>query len=231
MNGRNDWLRFRPIDAWPGALRSDSSRVYSDFSATWTSTKDLLQREVAHLCGDHTGGWWWPVVLQIAVPEGAIRQDGQLVKNRRVPDHPGVIVTFDAEHGPLRFSTDRFKSRGARDSLHGWQHNVRAIALALGALRKVDRYGLGQGSEQYVGFQALGAGNPMPAGKMTRAEAIRLVSEHLGWHSETCTGDELSAFHEVFRSAAKRLHPDVGGDPDLFALLTAARDVLTEGIS
>lgn len=34
-----------------------------------------------------------------------------------------------------------------------WQHNVRSIALGLGSLRAVDRYGISSRGEQYAGFR------------------------------------------------------------------------------
>lgn len=42
------------------------------------------------------------------------------------------------------------------DTFSYWKDNVRAVALALEALRKIDRYGVRTGS-QYAGFKALPA--------------------------------------------------------------------------
>lgn len=222
-------LIYRPIDTWPGQLTAE--RQHSQFSASWSDTKLLLDREVSFLCGDRRQQWHHPVIIQLAVPESAIRQDGQMRQGAKGPEHPGVIVTIpDATAGSLRFSCDRFIDSyrlelGTRDA---WQHNVRAIALGLEALRKVERYGLGRGTEQYVGFQALGSGTPMPAAPespLTVDQAIALLHEHatpgIDWD-----WDDPAAVGVAYRSAAKAHHPDAGGDPALFRRLTEARDLL-----
>lgn len=72
------------------------------------------------------------------------------------PDASGYDSTADfqavmatREHGRAVFATDQYEK---------WEHNVRAIALTLEALRAVDRYGATQG-RQYAGFmQQLTAG-------------------------------------------------------------------------
>jgi len=112
-----------------------------------------------------------------------------------------------------------------------WQDNVRAIALGLEALRKVDRYGIVQSAEQYRGWQALPPGSPMPAAKMTIEDAARLLADaapSLGYESGDLldSGAADGAIPRCYREAAKRLHPDVGGDPELFKRLTEARDLL-----
>lgn len=222
-------LTYRPIDEWPGKLTVN--RTASPFEAGWASTIELLEREVAHLTGVDARHHHAEAVIQLAVPEGAIRQDGQLAKGRSAPDHPGVILNVESPtKGPLRFSCDRFQPRGYRGSLDGWQVNLRAIALGLEALRKVERYGLGTGAEQYTGFQALPPGTPMPPAKMTVEEAAR-------WLVEQAHGDPDGALVSVvladrdyattlYRRLAKTMHPDNGGDPGLFRKLAEAREVL-----
>jgi len=100
----------------------------SPFSATWSTTLDLLDREIWFL-----GGRKW--VLQIDVPERWINRDGTLSARAAVAT-PAVRVSFGSDHGPLTYGCDR-----RRTKLTG-QDNVRAIALSLEALRKVDRYGV-----------------------------------------------------------------------------------------
>src|SRR5690606_32320419 len=134
------------------------------------------------------------VVVQLAISERDCRLDGWIRADAK-PTHPGVIVSLDSRHGPLRYSTDVF-SRGSfwrgggsgYVTIPGWQCNVRAVALGLEALRKIDRYVIAQGGEQYRGWQALPPGTPMPAASMTVEQAARLLID-LGEVDDAPPGD------------------------------------------
>lgn len=220
---------MRPLDVWPGTLRADEDRTPSMFTASWEDTQSLLKREVVHLVGDEDA----TAVLQLAVRDRDLRQDGDDFKaGARGPDHPGVVLNVDTHRGPLRFSTDMHTDRGYRGYLPGWQSNVRAIALGLEALRKVDRYGLGAGGEQYVGWTAIGSGIPLGAvTEMTRDEAARILLDaaHFPITERTLMAvmsdpDERAS---AYRVAAKQMHPDKpGGSEDAMKLVTQARRIL-----
>lgn len=210
-------LVARPIDQWPGQLTPDSRRQFHRFDAGWTDTVELLKREANQLGARE-------IVLQLDITERMCRNDGWIRADAK-PGHPGVIVSLDAKVGPLRFSTDRFKGGGYYRDLSAWQANVRAIALGLEALRKVDRYGIGTGAEQYQGWRAIGAGTPMPAAAMTLEEAARLIYPDDPEWLDVATPDDIR--HE-YRHQSKTHHPDHGGDPDTFRRLTEARDLLLE---
>lgn len=214
-------LTYRPIPegGWPGELRTDARRVRSPYSAGWRSTLDLLETQVDQLASK--GRFRTNAVLQLAVPEHAIRQDGQIRSGAKRPEHPGVILSFEDRDGtPYQFYTDKYE-RG----VDGWQHNVRAIAVGIEALRKIERTGLNTGTEQYRGFQALGSGIEMgPASAMTVDEAVRVMHDAApGAHWEW---DEPTQVKAAYRVASKGMHPDAGGDPAAFRRLTEARDVL-----
>lgn len=195
-------LRFRPLDSWPRERRSSHDR--SPFSATWISTVELLERELTQL-GASNG------VILVDCSELDIRLDGTYPKADARVGYPGVVVAFDSTHGPLKYVADRFRA---------WQDNVRAIALGLEALRKVDRYGITSRGEQYTGWAALPAGEG--SGPSTFAEAVAFVAEHSGSTEEQVTASPRTAW----LVAAKRLHPDQGGDADLFRQLQRARELL-----
>lgn len=133
-------IRCRPITSFPAEFQR--RRQSSQFSAGWTSTMNLLERELGRLGARDA-------VIELAVAEGELRIDGWPYADAR-PTHPGVIISFDSKHGPLRYGTDTFPH---------WQENVRAIALGLEALRKFDRYGIGKRGEQYQGWRQLSAGD------------------------------------------------------------------------
>lgn len=174
-------------------------------------TLQLLERELKALgCRDEA-------VLQVAVRERDIRLDGGIRADAK-PEHPGVILNFKSRHGELSYACDTFRT---------WQSNLRAIAKGLEALRLVDRYGVGNGA-QYTGYRALGAGTPMPvAPKMSVEQAARFIADHC---STPATAEAIAAggkaFELSYRAAAKRLHPDAGGDAAAFQCLQEAKRVI-----
>lgn len=183
-------MRFeiQPIGNWTDATTDDRRR--SQFRAAWSDTLELLRTEVYYLGAEL-------VVLQIDVTAGDLRRDGMLRANARV-GFPGVRVSFNSVYGPLTYSTDRFDD---------WQDNIRAIALALKALRAVDRYGVNKRGEQYTGWLAIEAGPNMD---VTAAEA--LIRKHGG--------------DGGIPAALKATHPDLGGNRDDFDAVQIARAVL-----
>jgi hypothetical protein len=215
-------LVYRPIVAWPGQLTAE--RKASPFRADWQDTLRLLDHELEQLGADEA-------VVQLAVPEGAIRLDGSLRTDRKPPAHPGVILSFEAaEFGPLQYATDVYEPPGWRSQDTGWRQNLRAIALGLEALRKVDRYGISRRGEQYAGWKQLGAGTPMPAGAMTVEQAADFIAGVSMAPDDPTLRPSLirnaEARANVYRRAAKRLHPDAGGDTELFRRLQEAKAVL-----
>ncbi len=148
----------------------------------------------------------------------------------------GVILSFSSKHGPLRYLCDTYSQRAwARNGLPPWQSNVRAIALGLEALRTVDRHGIASDGEQYRGFTALPpAREAGPA--MTVEDAARFVAEHgapslleFGGWMNLASPLYSAELDRAYRGAAKRLHPDAGGDAAMFRRLTEAVELLRRG--
>jgi len=129
-------ITFRPIDVWPG--EQTGWRRRAPFGAAWLTTIHLLERELTQLEATN-------VVFQVALYEGQLRIDGKPKASARA-SHPGVVLAFDSKYGPLKYAVDTFDS---------FPDNVRAIALAMEALRKVDRYGVTKRGEQYTGWRAI----------------------------------------------------------------------------
>ena len=176
-------VTFRPLE------RDDfgqSSGWKRPFNSTYAQTLSLLDDELRHLGVDS-------LIIQLAVGEDEIRLDG-MPRARAHVRHPGVAISFELpEVGAVRYATNRFGH---------WHDNLRAIALGLEALRKVDRYGITDRKEQYRGFRALPAG-----GDQERAQR----------------GRKLIAEHGSVRNAERATHPDAGGDADDFAAVQAAK--------
>lgn len=177
-------VRFRPLerDDFTGPSGYSTTR----FDSTYAQTMTLLERELGMLEATD-------IVIQVALREDQIRLDGW-PRSGSAPAHPGVKLGFTSKHGPLVYRTNAFRK---------WHANLRAIALGLEALRKVDRYGITKRGEQYTGWKALPAG-----GNQQRAQR----------------GRQLIAEHGSVRAAQRATHPDVGGDADDFAAIQAAVD-------
>lgn len=211
-------VRFHPLPVWPyPATPAYSRRGRWTFKASWQSTLSLLDRELHQLGASD-------VVIECGLRPHEIRGDGWPRSNANQPQHPGCALHFDTRNlGHLRYATDVHEF---------WQHNIRAIALGLEALRKVDRYGITSGGEQYRGFGELPPGTlAMPAAKkMTIEEAARFIAEHAtddgGWQRFDSDDVDGPWLKDAYRLAAKRLHPDNGGDPALFQQLQDAKRLL-----
>jgi hypothetical protein len=193
---------FRPIDKWPGELTR--GRRSSPFRTSWGRTLDLLDRELGFLQARN-------VVFQVAMQESDIRLDGR-PRARAVASHPGVIIAFDSRYGPLKYATDVFWH---------WEDNVRAIALGLEALRKVDRYGITKRGEQYTGWKQISQ----------HAGAIfATADEAADWMVDQLAQRGIEAdfqFEDAYRLLARRLHPDTpGGSHDQFVKLQQAKELI-----
>ncbi|KKN74460.1 hypothetical protein LCGC14_0390800 [marine sediment metagenome] len=185
---------FRPIDNWPGE-RNRRPRS-SAFRTKYNQTLELLDKELLMLGVRQ-------VVIQIDLPESKIRFDG-LPRSGARPDYQGVILRFESKYGHLRYATDVFDF---------WQDNLRAIALGLEALRKVDRYGITKRGEQYTGWKQLPAAG---------VGDIHAAAAFLARYSNLTPLDILKdkeVYRQAYRASALKLHPDKGGNVENFTLL------------
>ncbi|MGH3521970.1 MAG: hypothetical protein ACRDU4_03860, partial [Mycobacterium sp.] len=188
---------------WP---YPDTTRERSPFTASWPKTRDALLREA-----DHLGAG--VVVIELDCSRRHLRADGELRADGRL--HTGRIrVSMDTRHGALRYAVDRYDDAGL-----SWQANLRAVVLTLEALRAVERYGAVRDGQQYQGFRAI---ESSPAGRGGFANA----DEALGWMREQVPEVGAAEARYVYKTAARKLHPDVGGSPELWERLDAARQLL-----
>lgn len=212
-------LDVRPLTTWPGVL--STSRTRASFSAGLTATLETLTRELNALGARHP-------VLEVAIPADQFRIDGRPRANAR-ETHPGVVLSLPTTNvGALRYATDTFDR---------WQDNLRAIALGLEALRKVDRYGITKRGEQYAGFKALpsGGATPMPAAaaeQITVDQAAHLLKSMAdsdrGYFDYDLLIDSEELRGRAFRRAATRHHPDAGGDRATWDRLEQAKHILDQ---
>lgn len=191
--------KFVPLDTRTYASKA---RKRSQFDSPYSQTLQLLERELKHLQATH-------VVIQADVEPSQVRNDG-LLRSGTTPRSPAIVLSFSSKYGDLSYPCDTFTA---------WQDNLRAIALSLECLRKVDRYGVTRKAEQYQGWAKL----PPPkqsesSGLMTVAKARELFG---------LTGNVSPVqLREIYRSLAKIHHPDVGGSEALFKQISEAYEVL-----
>jgi hypothetical protein len=198
-------VQFGPFDGPPPPAQG----IPAQFEASWSATVELLARELRELGAEQ-------IVIELAdVSDSDFRIDGLPRSNARIGDP--VRVSFNSRYGPLRYETGRFTRRYYRSSLDGWQCNIRAIALGLEALRKVDRYGITKRGEQYTGWKQLPASTDPADAIQTREQAWAVIAEHAPGIQEVA---------RATRRAAMATHPDRGGDEAEFRKVQRAREVL-----
>lgn len=207
--------QIEPMASWSYPETKTGARKRSTFGASWSSTLDLLDRELHYL--DVTGA----VAVRVVGAPTDVRRDGMLRATARL-QHPGVAVSFHSRrHGALTYPCDTFVAGSG--PLVDWQANVRAIALGLEALRKVERYGIASRGEQYAGWRAITAG---PSERPSFASA----AEARQWLRDLVATDVAVNDASLLRLGAREAHPDRnGGKRDLWDLYDAARKMLEGG--
>lgn len=232
MNDYPTGMTLRPIHQWPGELTK--SRRASAFSAKLSDTLELLRRELRML--EPNSRYYPKTVLQIAMEEKDFRNDG-MPRAQAKAAHPGVILTIYPNtkgEAELTFPCDTFLT---------WQDNLRAIALTLEALRKINRYGVSQSGQQYRGWRAIGSGSestvPADMGPLFAAEFLWGLAE------PNSTNDPLRGFpldrmradnevaKRIYRAARKNSHPDRnnGNSDNFLRAETAAKVLRANGVN
>lgn len=207
--------RFVPLVAgrWPGKQTASYARRRAAFRVGYAQRLEALDAELAKLGAKD-------IIIEAEFEAREIRNDGWPRSTAR-PKGPAIIVSFKSDKGPLSFPCDTYT---------GWEDNLYAIALALEALRAVDRYGVTRQAEQYRGWAQL----PPPAAERKAFADRAAAAEWLWVVSGTnyrpdlllAGGDPLAA---AYRMAAKKLHPDSGGTTAEFQKLQDAMRLIDQG--
>lgn len=209
---RDMGVQFGPFDGPPPPAQG----IPAQFEASWSATVELLARELRELGAEQ-------IVIELAdVTDSDFRIDGLPRSNARIGDP--VRVSFNSRYGPLRYETGRFTRRYYRSSLDGWQCNIRAVALGLEALRKVDRYGITKRGEQYTGWKQLPVSTDPADAIQSEHVARRIILSAAGVQEED--HDAAYDMEALAKRAVKAVHPDRGGDETEFRKVQRAREVL-----
>lgn len=202
-------IRFKPLGVWPRAETLPRKRA--PFKSNYNGTLQLLEKELRHLGADDAE-------LQVEMKLSDIAIHGWPKANARATG-PRVILSFTANRlagAPVRvFPCDAF--------LH-WEGNLRAIALALEALRKVDRYGVTTTGEQYAGFKQIAPTSS------TTLSAEGAAIELFNFSSVSTKGvlADAAIAKDAVRIAVAKTHPDKwDGDRSKYDRVDAARSVLS----
>jgi hypothetical protein len=122
---------------------------------------------------------------------------------------PGVAIYFTLKGRPVVMAQDAFDTVGV---------NLRSLTLAVDAMRALERHGGGtMMGKAFDGFAAL----PPPAGSKPKRPWWEVL--HFALDAE---GRQFLSVDEVnarFRTLAKKLHPDAGGEDAVMAELNTAR--------
>lgn len=196
--------RFRPLDR-PAKLPMERAR----FDSKYQQTLDLLETELRHL-GAHS------ITILAGYRLEQIRNDGWPRGSASQPAHPATEVHFTSRKKQLAFKCHRFSR---------FEDNLRAIALSLEALRKVDRYGVSDQAQQYSGWAQL----PAAGESDSLQKAVTLIVSLAGeGHSRERVLAEAGAATAAYRAAAKLVHPDTnpGAPRSGWDALQAAKEQL-----
>ena len=175
----------------PARFRVGRKNRYSRGSqgATISAARDNLFNELNLMGVDD-----WDVVLSTNLKT---RRDGLPAGNQREPDDPGVAVYFWLDGEQRCFPCDRWDR--VADNIH-------AIALSIGALRGLERWGAKHMVDAaFRGFKALPAG---PQWWQT-----------LGLETDDCSLEEI---RRAYRAKALSAHPDQGGSHEEMVRLQEA---------
>lgn len=199
-------ITYRPLTLW--TWPKTEYRTRSPFRQSFSDSLARLRFEVGKLAANGNA------VLQIDVAPEQFRRDGQVYANA-IWHSPRVVLTLDSKYGPLTFPCDRFDH---------WHDNVRALALGLEALRKVDRYGITRRGEQFTGWRALPS---FTAPSMSADAAASVLASNSSFEPDDVLQDTEAAKIAI-REARAATHPDVNdGARDDWDYVETARAVLS----
>jgi hypothetical protein len=196
-------ILFRPLESYPGVKSSTRS---SPFKANYRQTLMLLDDELRHLDARNC-------VLSIDIAPEHWRRDG-MPREDKAAKSPAVVLSFETKKlGAIQYPCCSFTA---------WRDNVRAIALALEALRKIDRYGVTSNGEQYRGWQRLEG----PAPGQTPQQAASVIVIHWAGGSVNDVLNSKDTYLRAVKQARVNTHPDRRGDDQAFKAVQAAAEIL-----
>lgn len=222
-------ITWRPLTAWPAGRpltpahqREDAkfksatkwesngmggSRPVPGRRTSLSTTLSDLDRELDQIDAKS-------VVVQLDITERELRNDGG-IRSNATAESPPVVLNFTRKGVPYVFACDHFNR---------WQDNLRAIALGLEGLRRLERYHIAQSGDQYRGWQALPSSTTTAFNVHQAANYLARMSANPS--AEPAILQEIEVARKAYRLAAANTHPDRGGSTGNFQLTQEAKRVL-----
>lgn len=192
------WPRTRDCDKQDSKYRFKKSRGYGNGSSFWTfaEARDALVTELERLGARNA----------VLSSNYELRLDGLPRGGARTPFDTGIAIYFVLKGKQMVMACDMHLRA---------EENMRSLALAIEAMRQLERHGGGTMMERaFTGFMAL----PAPGA----AKSARSWREVLGILPNAHVNAEVIG--KFYREAARKAHPDAGGSEAAMAELNAARD-------
>lgn len=212
-------IQIKPLKKWPGAQNKNPTS--SRFKSGYRETMELLEKELGLVRADTSS-----IVLEMQISQEQLTLDGSRLRAHVRPNKPGVILSFNRRSYKVvdgqSVTTVQTLSYPC-DAFNDWQDNVRAVALSLESLRRVERYGVFK-YDDIVNRLAL----PSAEGSVSTRES---AAEFLERHSAVPAKEILfsdTARAAAYRKAASTTHPDRGGNPETFQKVAEANKTLVE---
>lgn len=176
---------------WPVGKPRTKFRTRARFKTSFAKAREQLLREIELLGGTR-------VVFSSNIPR---KSDGLPYANSKPANgDPGIAAYFMRKQKQLCFACDCYST--VDDNMH-------AIALTVGALRGIARWGTGDMMESaFTGFAAL----PAPGHSSVAWYTVLGVSHDA--NRDTAL--------EAYRALVKKHHPDLGGDSEMIVKINAA---------
>lgn len=199
-------------DGWPKTPAADRQRGSQFRVGGWNGNLPTFNKARTDIMQELSRmGGVTHVVISTSVP---VRVDGvphsNFDPNRTSLKEPGAAIYFTRKGRPYVMAQDAYDTPGV---------NLRSLALALEAMRAIERHGGGtMAGKVFDGFSAL----PPPAGSKPKRPWWEVLR-----YSANPEDREFLSVAEVrarYAALAKKLHPDAGGTDDEMAELNVARD-------
>lgn len=179
---------------WPQGWKRAINPQSARFDTKFSDARNGLIEEIKRLGGKG-------IVLSTNIP---YRKDGLPYANYKTPEDKGVAVYFNLNGKSQVFACDKWRRI---------EDNMQAIRKTIEAIRGIERWGSSEMMNRaYAGFVAL-------------PEATETPITPMWW--EVLKVDRYASIVEIetaYRTAAKRTHPDAGGNHDEFIRVVKARD-------
>ncbi|WFC43202.1 J domain-containing protein [Pseudoxanthomonas sp. SE1] len=186
----------------PPAERKRAKFGKREPGTNWSSLRQVTisnatARLMAEISAFTRAGKPWRIDPKLVVisSDMQLRRDGLPYSGRGLPTDPGVAVYFELDGVPHCMPCDRWDRM---------PDNLAAIAAHIGALRAIERWGVGDIRQAFAGFVAL----PAPS-----AHATAHWTDVLGVPADA----DLATIQDAHRRLRSTFHPDrLTGDAERF---------------